>query len=59
MEGLARQFIPSLNAITRKSKNAGQPALIYTVSTPKKKVEYKKEYKIPKTPKTSGIGWGF
>lgn len=54
-----KQFAPAIANLTRKSKNAGRPVLINVISTPKKKVEQKKEYKIPKTPKVSGWGWGY
>lgn len=54
-----KQFTPAIANLTRKSKNAGRPVLIQVISTPKKKMEQKKGYKIPKTPKTSGFGWGY
>jgi len=59
MQELLKQFTPSIANITRKSKNAGRPVMIQVVSTPKKKVVQKKTYKIPKTPKVSGVGWGY
>lgn len=59
MKEYMKQFAPAIANLTRKSKNAGRPVLINVISTPKKKVEQKKEYKIPKTPKVSGWGWGY
>ena len=45
----ANQFTPALNNIMGKSTPKSQPAT-------KKRIA--PNYKIPKTPKVSGVGWG-
>lgn len=53
------RFTPAIANITRKSKTAGRPAKIVVVKKKAKPAAQKKTYKVPKTPKVSGKGWGY
>lgn len=56
MKKTVHQFTPALSNIlyTGKSKKSGMEMLEKATKAKKKKLNYK----IPKTPKVSGTGWG-
>lgn len=55
---VTKRFTPAIANLTRKSKTAGRPVKINVINK-KATSTNKAKAKVPKTPKRSGVGWGY